>query len=93
LRRRRGAGATEYVVLTGLIAILLVGAVGRFGHEIQVTFIGSTGSKVEATTRSAASSQPRSGKGSDGRWHSTDAAGKRLSAPDVEGAPGRWTYD
>jgi hypothetical protein len=83
------------VILTGSIAILLVGAVGRFGHQIQVTFIGSVGGKIEATgaANMPPSSAMGSGKGADGRWHATDAAGQPMSAPDVEGAPGRWTYD
>lgn len=40
-RRRRGAGMTEYVIIVGMIAILLVGAVESFKEQIRVTIVGN----------------------------------------------------
>lgn len=42
IARRRGQGTTEYIVLVGLIAILLVAAVLKFSDQIKITFIGTT---------------------------------------------------
>ena len=41
IRRRRGQGMTEYILLVGLIAILLVAVVSRFREQIDVTIRGS----------------------------------------------------
>ena len=41
-RRRRGQGMTEYIIIVGLIAILLVGAVGAFKNALNDAFEGST---------------------------------------------------
>jgi hypothetical protein len=92
--RRRGQGATESVILVGLIALLLLGVVQRFSHQIQVTFVGSTGSTDDITRSPFTGSPPRApSRGSDGRWHGTDESGKPISAPDLSGQPGRWVYD
>lgn len=45
-RRRSGQGMTEYIILVGLIAILLIGVVSRYGEVIKVTIIG-TAEEVE----------------------------------------------
>ena len=85
---------TEYVVLVGLVVIALLGAVRRFGHEIQVAFVGSAGATDDIARPSYSGSPPnRSSKSADGRWHATDSNGKSISAPDVGGTPGRWVYD
>ena len=34
---------TEYIVLVGLIALLLVAAVERYKEQIRITIVGSTG--------------------------------------------------
>ncbi len=38
IARRRGQGMTEYVILVGLIAILLVVAVETFKNKLEETF-------------------------------------------------------
>jgi Flp pilus assembly pilin Flp len=42
IRRRQGQGMTEYIVIVGLIAILLIGAVRKFSNQIDVTIQGTT---------------------------------------------------
>ncbi len=42
LRRRRGQGMTEYIIIVGLIAILLVAAVETFKNKLNETFNKST---------------------------------------------------
>jgi Flp pilus assembly pilin Flp len=42
LRRRRGQGMTEYIIIVGLIAIVLIGAVSSFGGKLNETFKGAT---------------------------------------------------
>jgi pilus assembly protein Flp/PilA len=42
LRRRRGQGMTEYIIIVGLIAILLVAAVETFKNKLAETFNKST---------------------------------------------------
>ena len=42
LRRRRGQGMTEYIIIVGLIAILLVGAVKAFKDKLSETYTKST---------------------------------------------------
>jgi Flp pilus assembly pilin Flp len=44
LRRRRGQGMTEYIIIVGLIAILLVAAVETFKNKLEETFNKSTNS-------------------------------------------------
>lgn len=51
IRRRQGQGMTEYIVIVGLIAILLIGAVRKFSHQIDVTIQGSTGVVEEKVVR------------------------------------------
>jgi len=41
-RRRRGQGMTEYIIIVGLIAILLVGAVTNFKDALKNAFTKST---------------------------------------------------
>ena len=41
--RQLGQGMTEYIIIVGLIAILLVAAVRRFSTVLDVTIQGSTG--------------------------------------------------
>ncbi len=43
LKRRRGAGMTEYVIIVGMIGILLVGVVERYKEQIRVTIVGTDG--------------------------------------------------
>lgn len=78
LRRRQGM--TEYIVIVGLVAILLVGAVTRFKDVIEVTIMGSAG-RVGAvgdemdgtgTTPSPSPSAPADG----------DSAGTRVGSGD-----------
>jgi Flp pilus assembly pilin Flp len=43
LRRRRGQGMTEYIIIVGLIAIVMVPAVGKFKTALAGSFdAGST---------------------------------------------------
>ncbi len=42
LKRRQGQGMTEYIILVGLIAILLITVVTQFKTSIQVTIEGTT---------------------------------------------------
>ena len=44
IRRRRGQGMTEYIIIVGLIAILLVAAVETFKNKLEETFNKSTNS-------------------------------------------------
>jgi Flp pilus assembly pilin Flp len=44
LRRRRGQGMTEYIIIVGLIAILLVGAITKFKGALENTYNASTNS-------------------------------------------------
>jgi Flp pilus assembly pilin Flp len=41
-RRRKGQGMTEYIIIVGLIAILLVGAVTLFKNQLEKTFNSAT---------------------------------------------------
>jgi Flp pilus assembly pilin Flp len=41
--RRRGQGMTEYIIIVGLIAILLIGAVTRFRDALGGAFDAATG--------------------------------------------------
>lgn len=41
--RRAGQGMTEYVVVVGLVAVLLAGAVRGFGKQLDITIQGTTG--------------------------------------------------
>lgn len=43
LGRRQGQGMTEYIVIVGLIAILLVAVVIRFKEQLRITIEGSDG--------------------------------------------------
>jgi len=38
LRRRRGQGMTEYIIIVGLIAILLIGAVTTFKNSLEEAY-------------------------------------------------------
>jgi Flp pilus assembly pilin Flp len=38
LRRRRGQGMTEYIIIVGLIAILLITAVETFKSKLEETY-------------------------------------------------------
>jgi Flp pilus assembly pilin Flp len=42
LRRRRGQGMTEYIIIVGLIAILLITAVEAFKGKLEETYNKST---------------------------------------------------
>ena len=42
LRRRRGQGMTEYIIIVGLIAILLISAVEAFKDKLAQTYSKST---------------------------------------------------
>ena len=42
IRRRKGQGMTEYIIIVGLIAILLIAAVSSFKNALQNTFNAST---------------------------------------------------
>ena len=42
IRRRKGQGMTEYIIIVGLIAILLIAAVSSFKNALQNTFDKST---------------------------------------------------
>ncbi|MBX3471299.1 MAG: hypothetical protein KF878_30900 [Planctomycetes bacterium] len=42
LGRRSGQGMTEYIIIVGLIAILLVAAVGRFKTALEGAFDAGT---------------------------------------------------
>jgi Flp pilus assembly pilin Flp len=95
-RPSRGAGMTEYVVMVGLIGLLLIPVVQRFGRQIAVTFAGSAGVVGDLSKASYTGSAPKrsgTGPGPDGRWHATDQDGKAISAPDMGGEPGNWVYD
>jgi len=39
LRRRNGQGMTEYIIIVGLIAILLVAAVTKFKNALQNAYV------------------------------------------------------
>lgn len=41
LKRRHGQGMTEYIILVGLIAILLIAVVTKFKTAIQITIEGT----------------------------------------------------
>ena len=45
--RQRGQGMTEYVILVGLCALLLIGAVNRYGFAVYEAIAGSS-SAIEA---------------------------------------------
>ena len=42
LRRRRGQGMTEYIIIVGLIAILLITAVEVFKNRLEETYTKSS---------------------------------------------------
>ena len=41
-RRRRGQGMTEYIIIVGLIAILLIGAITKFKDALESTYNKAT---------------------------------------------------
>ena len=41
IRRARAQGMTEYIIIVGLVAILLVAAVTNYKEQIRVTIMGS----------------------------------------------------
>jgi Flp pilus assembly pilin Flp len=43
LRRRRGQGMTEYIIIVGLIAILLITAVETYKNKLDQTFSKASG--------------------------------------------------
>jgi len=51
LKRRRGQGMTEYIIIVGLIAILLIGAVGLFKDALKGAFDKGTEKVNEITTQ------------------------------------------
>ncbi len=83
LRRRRGQGMTEYIVIVGLIAILMVAAVERYKDQIKVTIIGSKGAMdagmgpqywgAPDPSNPGASRQWDPKKGGDGKTYHWDA--------------------
>lgn len=64
MNRRRGQGMTEYIILVGLIAMLLIFAVTRYKNQVQITIEG-TGTAVELATM--APGESLSGNGPGGR--------------------------
>jgi Flp pilus assembly pilin Flp len=50
-RRRLGQGMTEYIVLVGLIAILLIGAVTQFRNAVGNAFTNSASKIDEKITK------------------------------------------
>jgi len=50
LRRRRGQGMTEYIIIVGLIAILLITAVTKFKNALAGAF-GAASDKVNSDIR------------------------------------------
>ena len=42
VRRRRGQGMTEYIIIVGLIAILLIGAITKFKGALGNTYDAAT---------------------------------------------------
>jgi Flp pilus assembly pilin Flp len=41
-KNQRGQGMTEYIIITGLVAILLIAAVGKFQKSLNDTFEAGT---------------------------------------------------
>ena len=62
-RRARRQGMTEYIIIVGLIAILLVAAVRRFSTVLDVTIQGSTGQVNGISNRIRAGSGSGTGTG------------------------------
>jgi pilus assembly protein Flp/PilA len=46
LRRRRGQGMTEYIVIVGLIGMLCIGAVRTFGGSLSNSF-GAASNRID----------------------------------------------
>jgi Flp pilus assembly pilin Flp len=61
-RRRLGQGMTEYIVLVGLIAIMLIGAVGKFKGALEKAFGAATKQIDDSVT---APMNPASSSGSN----------------------------
>jgi Flp pilus assembly pilin Flp len=61
-RRRRGQGMTEYIVIVGLIALVLVGAIGKFKDALGTAFGNATskinGVAVEINNGGSATANP-----------------------------------
>lgn len=49
VRRRSGAGMTEYIIIVGLVALGLFAAVQRFGLQIDATIRGTAGAFTRGT--------------------------------------------
>ena len=50
LRRIAGQGMTEYIIIVGLIAIFVIGAVKAFGGKVNEGFTASTGKVGDVVT-------------------------------------------
>ena len=53
VRRRSGAGMTEYIIIVGLVALGLFAAVQRFGLQIDATIRGTAGAFTRGTNSGA----------------------------------------
>jgi len=68
--RQRGQGMTEYVILVGLCALLLIGAVNRYGFALYEAIAGSSAA-IEAYVTNPPPEGESDGFVSDVRYNST----------------------
>lgn len=57
-QRRRGQGMTEYIIVVGLVAILLIAAVKKFSDTLGTTFDNSTKRLDNDVTKAIAPTPP-----------------------------------
>ena len=68
-RRRRGQGMTEYIVICGLIAILLIGVIAKFRGQLDASYRKSSDAIAKHVTA------PMGGKGKGGMSSSSASMG------------------
>lgn len=79
-RGRRGQGLTEYVVLVGLVAILLIAALSRFADALRGAFGAATRTITEQVEQPI-SLAPRIAPGQDPRAALADRTQRDMTGP------------
>ena len=74
LRRRRGQGMTEYIIIVGLIAVMLIGAVEAFRDKLGDTFKKATNKIDSSVTSKIDGGGSASGSGTGSAFNAAGSA-------------------